>query len=260
MKPPLVTVAHGTRHPAGRRTTSALVRRVARRLPGTEVHESYVELAEPTFASLMGATAEPSIVVPLLLSTGYHVTHDLPESARLSSHRVTLTRPLGPHPLLAAATAMRLRVAGAARGDAVVLVAAGSRDPDAAADLTAAGRLLRAHWGAPVSVAWLSGDGPGVAEVFARFRAEGHRRVVAAPYLLAPGYFATRAHALARINGAAAVADVLGDHPLVAELVARRYLAARRALLAGSPTTGGCGAVRAAAAGPGRPAHRVPVG
>lgn len=232
MKQRLVTVAHGTRHPDGPRTTRSLVRRVARRLCDVEVVESYVELADPSFDSVMAAGRGPTIVVPLLLSTGYHVTHDLPESARLSRHPVTLAPPLGPHPLLAAATAMQLRAAGASRGDTVVLVVAGSRDPDAAVDATVAGRLLRAHWGSPVHVAHLSGAGPDVPEVFARLRAEGHRRIAAAPYLLAPGHFATKAAAQARVNGATAVGGVLGGHPLVAEVVVRRYRAARRAAIA----------------------------
>lgn len=232
MQPRLVTVAHGTRHRDGAATVRSLVRRVARRLPDVEVVETYVELAEPTFASVMAAADSPSVVVPLLLSTGHHVTCDLPESASLSPFRVTMARHLGPHPLLAAASAMQLRAAGAARGDAVVLVAAGSKDPGATAEARAAGRLLRAHWGAPVRVAFLSGAGPGVAEVMAQLRADGHTRIAASPYLLAPGYFASKAAALARAHGATTVADVLGhQHPTVAELVVRRYLAARRAVL-----------------------------
>lgn len=235
MRHQLVTVAHGTRDAAGPRAVRALVKRVARRLPGTAVVESYVELAEPTFTSVMATARAPSVVVPLLLSTGYHVNHDLPAAARRSAHPVTLARPLGPHPLLAAAGAMQLRAAGAARGDAVVLVVAGSRDPGASVDALVAGRLLRTHWGAQVRVAFLSGDGPGVAEVMAGLRDDGHRRIAASPYLLAPGHFASRADVLARANGATTVGGVLAGHPLVAELVVRRYLAARRAVIAAGP-------------------------
>ena len=231
MKPRLVTVAHGTRDTAGPPVIRALVRRVARRLPDVEVVESYVELTPPSYASVMAAAQGPSVVVPLLLSTGYHVTHDLPESAQRSAFPVTMARPLGPHPLLAAAGAWQLRAAGATPGDAVVLVVAGSKDPDATADAMAAARLLRGHWGAPVRVAFLSGAGPGVPEVVARLRMEGHRRIVASPYLLAPGHFATKAAALAAVNGVTVVADLLGNHPLLAELVVRRYVAARLAVL-----------------------------
>jgi sirohydrochlorin ferrochelatase len=227
-RPRLVTVAHGTRDEAGPPVVRELVRRVARRLPEVEVLESYVELCEPSYSSVMASAQGPSVVVPLLLSTGHHVNHDLPETARLSPYPVTLARPLGPHPLLAAAAAMQLRAAGAVRGDAVVLVVAGSNDPAAAADARAAGRLLRSRWGAPVRVACLGGTGPRVPEVFARLRAEGHRRIAVSPYLLAPGHFATKAAAVARSQGAVAVADLLGPHSFTAEVVVRRHLEARR--------------------------------
>ncbi|HSE71211.1 MAG TPA: sirohydrochlorin chelatase [Nocardioidaceae bacterium] len=232
MRARLVTVAHGTRNAAGPEVVRALVRQVRRRLPSVDVAESYVELVEPSFSSVMTSSESPSVVVPLLLSTGYHVTTDLPESAALSPHEVTLTRPLGPHPLLAAVMGLRLRAAGARRGDAVVMIAAGSSDPDAAVDTYVAGRMLQAHWGAPVVVGHLSGSATDVPDAMAELRAQGHRRIAAVPYLLAPGYFATKADVLAKVNGAVAVADVLGPHPLVAELVARRYLAATRQVTA----------------------------
>lgn len=225
MQPRLVLVAHGTRHPAGPRHIRTLVRRVGHRLPGVDVVESYVELVEPAFTSVIANSDRPTVVVPLLLSTGYHVQHDLPGAVRRAGHPVTITSPLGPHPLLAAATAMQLRAAGARCGDAAVLVAAGSRSPDATVDVVVAGRLLRRQWGAAVRVGFLSGAGPSMAEAVDALRQDGHRRVVAAPYLLAPGHFATRAATLAELSGVP-LADVLGRHRLVTELVVRRYRAA----------------------------------
>lgn len=233
MKPRLVAVAHGTRSVEGTRTISALTRLVGRRLPDVEVVESYVELAEPLFSSVMAQAEGPSIVVPLLLSTGYHVNHDLPDAASRSAFPVALARPLGPHPLLAAAGAMQLRAAGAKRGDAVLLVVAGSRDPGAGVDAAVAGHLLRGHWGSAVYVGHLGGSGPGVPEVLEQMRRDGHRRIVASPYLLAPGHFLAKARSTAARHGIAVVGDCLGRHPLVAELVVRRYLAARRSALAG---------------------------
>ena len=229
MKPRLVTVAHGTRAAEGPVTIHALVRQVARRMPNVDVVESYVELVEPSFSSVMERAEAPSVVVPLLLSTGYHVTTDLPAAALRSPYPVVTARPLGPHPLLAAAAAMRLRAAGAQRGDAVVLVAAGSTDPDAAVDTYVAGQLLQAHWGgAPVQVGHLSGEGLSVADAMANLRRDGHTRIAMSPYLLAPGHFAAKARTISVLHGATAVADVLGQHPLVAELVIRRYLTAMR--------------------------------
>lgn len=221
--PHLVTVAHGTRVSSGNLVAAAITARAARRL-GVPAVASYVELCEPALGDVMAAAHEPTVVVPLLLSTGYHVKHDIPGAVSGAPSPAALTRPLGPHPLLAEVMCHRLRGAGARPGDPVVLAAAGSNDPDAVPDLEAAAHLLRSRWGAPVTVATVSGAGRSLGEAVAELR--GHGRVAVAPYLLSPGFFSRRAHALAEASGAAVMADVLGDHPLVVELVVRRYRAA----------------------------------
>ena len=224
----LVTVAHGTRFAAGNRVAAAITSRAARRLRQERAVTSYVELCEPTFAEVMAANATPAVVVPLLLSTGYHVSTDLPAAVATSRAPVRLTHPLGPHPLLAEVMAHRLLKAGARIGDPVVMVAAGSNDPAAAVDLGVAARLLQTRWGAPVRVATVTGQGPSVGDAVGdavgESRAQG--RVAVAPYLLAPGHFSRRARASGLAAGATVVADVLGAHPLVTELVVRRYRAA----------------------------------
>ena len=68
------------------------------------------------------------------------------------------------------------------------------------------------------------------------------------PYLLAPGHFAAKARTISVLHGATAVADVLGQHPLVAELVIRRYLTAMRASV-------GLGTARRRRVEPARPAR-----
>ncbi len=223
--PALVAVAHGTRNPAGPEVVEALTAQVRRRLPQAEVHTSYVELNEPSFSDVMAQQHGPTVVVPLLLSSGFHINHDLPRMAADADVPVRIARPLGPHPLLAALMCQRLQAAGARRGDAVVMVAAGSRDSDGLVDTIAMGRLLQAHWGAPVKVAHLSGNGQRVTEAVESLRAEGHTRIASTPYLLAPGYFATKARAQATVAGCHVTAEHLGSHRLVAELVMRRYLA-----------------------------------
>ena len=62
-------------------------------------------------------------------------------------------------------------------------------------------------------------------EVVAEFRARGAAAPAVASYLVAPGQFHTRAREDARSLGLELVADVLGDHPHVAEALARRYRA-----------------------------------
>ena len=99
--PSLVTVAHGTRVRAGNRVAAAITAAAGRRL-GVPAQGSYVELCAPLFTSVVRSLEQPSVVVPLLLSTGFHVRHDLPEAMRSASAPVQVARPLGPHPLLAA--------------------------------------------------------------------------------------------------------------------------------------------------------------
>jgi hypothetical protein len=98
----------------------------------------------------------PSVVVPLLLSTGHHVRHDL----------VALgARALGPDPLLASAQVSRRLTAGAPRGQPVVMVAAGSRLPLATRDLVLAAAHLSDAWCGSVRQATLAGLGRRSADV-----------------------------------------------------------------------------------------------
>ncbi|WP_344043206.1 sirohydrochlorin chelatase [Nocardioides panacihumi] len=209
-----MTVAHGTRHAAGNRVAAEITRRAGERL-GVDSRVSYVELCAPLFADVVASGDEPMVAVPLLLSRGHHVAVDLPAAARGAAGAITVTPPLGPHPLLARAQSARLIEAGAAPGDPVVMIAAGSQDARAEEDLRASARLLGAVWGTRVRVAVLSGTGPRPEEVLAVGDA-------VSPYLLAPGHFADRARTLALSFGAAVVAEPIGVHPLVVDLVVER--------------------------------------
>jgi sirohydrochlorin ferrochelatase len=210
----LVTVAHGTRHRTGNGVAVELTRLAGARL-GLAADVSYVELCEPLFADVVRASDQPTVVVPLLLSTGYHVRHDLPRAIADSPGAVDLGGPLGPDPLLAAAQVERLFGAGAASGQPVVLVAAGSNDPAASSDLRVAADLLGRRWGAPVRLATLAGLGPRIDEVVRPGDA-------VSTYLLAPGFFADRADAHARSAGATVVAAPIGAHPLLVDLLVAR--------------------------------------
>lgn len=208
----LVTVAHGTRNAAGNRVATELTAAAGRRLvmPATA---SYVELCAPLLSDVMADLREPAIVVPLLLSTGFHVRQDLP--AAVVGIDVALGGPLGPDPLLAAAQVDRLVESGALPGQPVVMVAAGSTDPAATADLDGASRLLGELWGAPVRLATLSGIGSRPADVVRPGDA-------VSPYLLAPGFFGSRTRGDALAAGASVVATVIGPHPRVVDLICQR--------------------------------------
>lgn len=223
LRPALVAVAHGTRDPAGPEVVGDLLDGVRRRLPGVDVIGAWIELVSPALDEVMVQMERPAVVVPLLLSSGYHVTTDVPAAAALAAGPCHIVPPLGPDRHLARVMTARLRAAGALWGDGVVLAAAGSTDPAGVADVERATELLRSEWGPWVTHAVLSGTGPDVPAAMEHLRQSGATRVSVAPYLLAPGRFSRLATDLAVAAGATTVAPVLGGHRLLTDLVLRRY-------------------------------------
>ncbi|QCW49490.2 sirohydrochlorin chelatase [Nocardioides dongxiaopingii] len=208
----LVLVAHGTRNVDGNQVSRAVAVAAGERL-GIPSRAAFVELSEPLFSDVMVEVDVPVVVVPMLLSTGFHVRTDLPEAVAKASVPVTLGTPLGPDPLLAAAQVERLLEAGAERAQRVVLVAAGSSDEAATCDQVGAVALLARAWGSPVELATLSGHGPRPADVVRPGDA-------VSPYLLSPGFFHDRTRREA--GEGVVVADVIGPHPRVVDLVVER--------------------------------------
>ena len=221
LTPRLVTVAHGTRKRPANAVAEQTTRLAAQRL-GLEAVTSYVELCGPLLADVLAASTRPTVVLPMLLSTGFHLRQDLPKALSGSAGPAVLGRSLGPHALLASAQVDRLRMAGGEPGRPLVMVAAGSSDQQATHDLDRAAHLLGRAWGAPVRVATLSGRGRRVEDVV-------RPGDCVSPYLLAGGHFADRLTSSARERGAVAVADVIGSHPNVVDLVCRRIRALLRA-------------------------------
>ena len=78
--------------------------RVAGLAPGTEVRTAFVQNAEPSLAGALTAAGQRDVVVvPLLLSAGYHLSQDIGEAADRSG--VPVAAPLGPDPGLVPALA-----------------------------------------------------------------------------------------------------------------------------------------------------------
>ncbi len=221
----LVTVAHGTRTPSGNQVAHEVAASAGERL-GQPVTSSFVELAEPLLADVLADAATyddgPVVVVPLLLSTGFHLRQDLPAMVGAAAGPARLGRSFGPHASIAAAQVERLVEAGAEPGSPLTMVAAGSSDPLATRDLERARELLAAAWAAPVRLAVLSGIGERPEQVVRPGDA-------VSTYLLSPGFFARRLREQAVAAGAVAVADVIGPHDLVVDLVVRRAQALRAA-------------------------------
>jgi sirohydrochlorin ferrochelatase len=214
----LVTVAHGTRSAAGNRVAADLTA-AAGAVLGLAATAAYVELCAPSLPEVLAESGEPAVVVPLLLSTGHHVRHDLPAAVATAPGRVVLGPSLGPHQLLAEAQEHHLLRAGAQPGQPVVMVAAGSRDPLAMRDLSNAARHLEERWWGPVTVATLAGAGARPVDVVTPDCA-------VSPYLLADGHFADRLRE--ECAAAETVAEVIGPHRAAVDLVVWRFREAVR--------------------------------
>ena len=226
--PALLAISHGTSSAAGQAAVAALVHAVARRLPEVTVRLGHVDVQQPDVAASLDALPErqPVVVVPLLLSAGYHVRIDLREQTA-GRDDVTIAPALGPDPRLVDGLLARLEPLAVAPGDAVVLAVAGSSDDRANDDCREIGRMLGARLGREVTVGFLAAADPRL-DVAVAQAADGGQRVVVANYLLAPGYF----HDLAvRLAGTAAVARPLLDDdapaPGLVDLVIDRYREAR---------------------------------
>jgi sirohydrochlorin ferrochelatase len=220
--PTLLAVAHGSSHPAAKDTVAMVAAQVSRLAPVLRVRMAFVQHAEPSLASELSAAGAHTVIVPLLLSGGYHLNTDLAGAAK--SAGAQLADPLGPDPLLVTALAGRLEEAKVPAGTPVVLAAAGSSDPVAAADAARQAELLAERLNAPVTAAFATAERPRVDEAVARLRAETRRPVAVATYLLAPGYF----HDQLPQAGADWVTAPLGGHPALAGVVIDRYRAAFR--------------------------------
>ncbi|MET3769538.1 sirohydrochlorin ferrochelatase [Marisediminicola sp. UYEF4] len=230
-RPVLVAASHGTSDPVGDRAVAALVRAVVAAKPHTMVLGSFVDVQHPSVPESIAAIEQGRsvVIVPLLLSAGFHVRVDLRIAARDAAPRpVTVTGALGPDARLAEILASRLDEVGLRAGDRVVLGAAGSSDAHAVADCHLMGRLLAERLGRPVSVGFLSAVDPALSAAVAAERAAAPgARVVVANFLLAPGYF----DSLARAAGADVVTAPLlaaGEHPpaLLVDVVSDLYDAA----------------------------------
>jgi sirohydrochlorin ferrochelatase len=226
--PALVVVAHGSRDPRALKTVQALVERIRDERPGLPVHLGHIELNEPllpgTLASLGSGEA---VLVPLLLGRGHHIKRDIPEMAAASDVHTRVAAALGPHPLLVEALHARLVEAGwrtrtdevARRTSAVVLAAAGSRDPESKVDTGRTAQLLADRLGVPVVPAYATTAAPAVPDALRALATGGRHRVAVASYFTAPGRFATECAQAAPWIASAP----LGTHPAMARLVLHRY-------------------------------------
>lgn len=237
MLPAFVGISHGTSSAAGQAVVQRLVTDVSQALDDRsqlpEVRLGHVDVQQPDVPATLESLPQdlPAVIIPLLLSAGFHVNVDLTEAVaeKLDAPRtIQMSAALGPDERLADLLTQRLHQVGADPStDTIVLAAAGSSDSSAIRDCQSVTADLSKRLGVDVTSSFLSFAHPGVAEAVADARRRHpERRVVVASYLLAPGYF----HGLLTDVGADLVtAPLLSDAEPTAptqlvEIVVDRYL------------------------------------
>ena len=191
--PSLGLISHGTSSALGQSLIEALAEAVTDDLRARglvdEVMLGHVDVQDPGVDEVIDRLPadRPAVLVPLLLSPGYHVHVDLAEALEGAGDRdIRLAPTLGPDPRLARILAERLpRLRDE---DEVVLAAAGSSDGRANASCEEMGRLLADELGRAVSVGFLAGGGAPLKAIVEQNRQSGCRLVIA-NYLLATGFF-----------------------------------------------------------------------
>jgi len=222
----LIACSHGTSDPAGRAAITAQIDLIARHVLTTPVTHAFVDVEEPAIDEVVRrhVAGGAVVVVPLLLSTGFHTNVDIARAVSAHPGHASAAPALGPHPLLADVMHDRLAAAGMRPGDAVVLAAAGSSDPAAAVDVATMATLLEARLNAPVAIGFAAGTGPRITDVVRTTRESGHERVAIASYVLAPGHFA---RVIASAGGDVVAAPLCPD-PRIARIAIERFRTAAR--------------------------------
>jgi len=240
--PIMIACAHGTSNTQGAAEVNALRAAIAELRPGLDVREAYVDVQQPDLVDVVAGLpdGEAAVVVPLLLSVGYHVKVDIARAVK-SRPGSAAAAPLGPDPRLAALLDQRLREAGTTDNDVIVLAAAGSSNPNAAVSVEELLGQLRALRSNRMVAAYGASAQPSVPDAVAMLREElaggagaGESagavdvggRVVIASYLLAPGFF----HDQLAKAGADVVTQPLLPSPTLAEIALDRYDAAVAAM------------------------------
>lgn len=232
----VVLLSHGSADPRARLACDLLARRVGHRL-GAFVAQASLDLDRPRLDGAINYLATKNIhdlvVVPMLLTTAYHATHDVPAFARSTQStypqaRVTMAAPLGADPHLLKGLDSSLKAAGHRPNPqtAVVLASAGSSFTAARTRHAALALEWRTHgWGAS-AVAFASGHGPGVRNAVVELQSLGFDEICVTPFLIAPGVLSQRIAAAARESGAHAITGTLHSTDAAMEVVLRRVRAA----------------------------------
>ena len=232
--PGLILTAHGSADPRSAATVERIADEVRAQRPGLDVTVAFCERSEPNLRDVLAALHGPAVVTPLLLASAYHARADIPAivaaSAAGRSGDIVQADTLGEDPRLIRVLNERIAELDTPQhGTAVLVVAVGSSHPEANLATESLAGALGGHWTA-VRVAYATTQ-PSVADAITDLREAGARRIVLAPWFIAPGRITDRVADIATAEGIS-MADPLGAHRLVAETVLDRYHRAAAARLA----------------------------
>jgi sirohydrochlorin ferrochelatase len=230
----LILTAHGSADPRSAAVTHAVCGRIRRLRPWLDVRAAFLERTEPPLPDVLAQTSG-AVVVPFLLASAYHARVDIPALIAESGRPAETAATLGEDPALLTVARLRLAEAGVSPADedlGVLLVAVGSSRADAnARTASVATRLAAGTRWAGAAMAFATGPHANLAETAERLRANGARRLVVAPWFLAPGVITDRIATFAAAQGIP-MSQPLGSHNLVAATVLDRFDAVDRSLLA----------------------------
>ena len=217
----LIACAHGTNDAQGQQRINEVRAEIAALRPGVKVLEAYVDVQEPALPDVVAGLAAGvrAVVVPLLLTVGFHVQVDIAEAVA-SRPGTVAAAPLGPDPRLA--KLLDERLGKLPHGWGIVLAAAGSSRPQAAEQIEVLAADLAVRRPEGIVAAYGASARPSVPEAVAQLRSEGVAGVAIASYLLAPGFF----HDQLAKAGADLVAEPLLPSTLLAELALEHFDAA----------------------------------
>ncbi len=225
----LVLTAHGSADPRSAVVTHAVAEQIRLQRPALDVRVAFCEQNSPNLRDVLRAQSAPAVVTPLLLASAYHARVDIPAMIADAGADVLQADTLGEDPRLVSVLRERLAEVGVSahtREVGVLVVAVGSSRPQANARTATLAEALQdgTDW-AGTQVAYATGPHPSVRDGIALLRQSGARRVVLAPWFIAPGRITDRVAAIAETDGLVMAAP-LGAHPLVAATVLDRFDAA----------------------------------
>jgi sirohydrochlorin ferrochelatase len=224
----LVLTAHGSKDPRSAANARAIADGLTRLRPGLDVRMAFLEHSSPSLADALASVDGPAVVTPLLLADAYHARVDIPRQIAncVTAQRIRQAPVLGEDDRLVSVLRRRVTELGVSRLDerlGVVVMAIGTSDLAAnARTRRVAPKLLAGTAWAGATTAFATQQERSLTEALGRLRRQGAKRVVVAPWFLAPGLLPDRVRTFAD-RADIPMAPPLGADDLVAATVLDRF-------------------------------------